>query len=547
MRELREFGITLLGFLAITAVLTFPLLFRLGTSARLENADGQFGIWNVSWVARGLVLDPLRVFDANIFYPSRGTLAYSEANLGAGALAIPVYWTTGNPYAAFNAVLFFSFVFSGTAAYYLARHLTGDRRAAMVAAICFAFCPYVFSHLPHIQLLFTGGLPLSLLALHRLADRPGPRRGAALGLALAVQTYLCAYYGVFAVLAVGYAVILIGVSRRLLWTDRRYALAVGLAAAVALAATLPLFAAYLSHQQETGFARSLESSQLWSTTWRTYLASAAYAHRWMLPLIGRWGEVLFPGFIAVAGGLIGGVAGWRAGGRAREVVLLYASLAALAIWASLGPEAGLYRVLYSTIPGFNFLRTPSRFGVFPILTLSVLTSVALAAWLPRMRRAPLAAAALMAAAVAESFTPLRFQPVPDVNPVYRHLAALPDGPVLELPAYSHGVAFLRARYMLSSTVHWKPLVIAYSDYVPPDFQERLPRLSQFPSRDGFAAVRAIGVRYAVFHLDAYRRNPEAQRALEQGLSEFSHHVRRLYADDRSWLYEITSYPPGAEP
>ena len=32
----------------------------------------------------------LHVYDANIFYPHRGTLAYSENNLGAGAMAVPV-------------------------------------------------------------------------------------------------------------------------------------------------------------------------------------------------------------------------------------------------------------------------------------------------------------------------------------------------------------------------------------------------------------------------------------------------------------------------
>jgi hypothetical protein len=50
----------------------------LGSLSRVDNADGQFGIWNVAWVARTLVVDPLHVFDANIFYPHRGTLAYSE-------------------------------------------------------------------------------------------------------------------------------------------------------------------------------------------------------------------------------------------------------------------------------------------------------------------------------------------------------------------------------------------------------------------------------------------------------------------------------------
>ncbi len=60
------------------------------------------------------------------------------------------------------------------------RRLTGDGGAAATASILFAFCPYVFAHTAHIQLLMVAGIPLSLLAFHRLVDAPSPRarRGA---------------------------------------------------------------------------------------------------------------------------------------------------------------------------------------------------------------------------------------------------------------------------------------------------------------------------------------------------------------------------------
>jgi hypothetical protein len=156
-RRLSELTLVILGFGLLTVALTWPLAFRLGRMARIDNADGQFSIWNVAWVARALVIDPLHVFDANIFHPHRWTLAYSEANLGAGLLAIPVYWATRNPYAAHNFVLLLSFVLSGAATYYLVRYLVRDRAAAIISAIGFAFCPYVFAHLPHIQLPNDGG------------------------------------------------------------------------------------------------------------------------------------------------------------------------------------------------------------------------------------------------------------------------------------------------------------------------------------------------------------------------------------------------------
>jgi hypothetical protein len=138
---LREFAAVVAAFSILTAVMTWQVIARIGSVARIDNADGEFGIWNIAWVARALVTNPRHVFDANIFFPHKGTLAYSEANLGAGFLAIPVYWISRNPYAANNFVLLLSFVLSGTAMYYLARYLSGSRPAATVAAICFAFCP----------------------------------------------------------------------------------------------------------------------------------------------------------------------------------------------------------------------------------------------------------------------------------------------------------------------------------------------------------------------------------------------------------------------
>jgi hypothetical protein len=158
--------------LAFAVVMTWPLASDLGGLGRTlaTDADGQFSIWNISWVARTIVADPLHLFDANIFHPHKLTLAYSEANLLPGVIGMPVYWMTRNPWLTENVVLLFGFTSGYVAAFLLLRHLTRDKAAAAVGAILYAFCPYVFSHLSHIQLLMTGGVPLAMLALHRFAD-----------------------------------------------------------------------------------------------------------------------------------------------------------------------------------------------------------------------------------------------------------------------------------------------------------------------------------------------------------------------------------------
>jgi hypothetical protein len=535
----RELATVMLGFAVLTVVMTGPLAFHLGTLARIDNGDGQFSIWNVAWVARTLVVDPLHVYDANILYPHRWTLAYSETNLGAGMLAIPVYWLTKNPYAAHNFVLLVSFVLAGTAMYWLVRYLIGDWRAAAIAGIAFAFCPYVFARTPHIQLLMTAGLPFSMLAFHRLADRPTVGRGLVLGLTIAVQALFCGYYAVFAVLMLAFAVPVVA-STRHVWTNARYWIAVAVAAGTAYAGTWPLRLPYEVIQRDTGFIRSLDAARLFSADWRAFFASSALAHSWMLGLIGHWKEVLFPGFVVLAFGLTGAVEGWSARGRQRELAILYGGLSALACWASFGPNAGLYRVLYDTISVFSLLRAPARFGIVVVMGLCVLAALAIAALLSRISRPALVATLLGAATTAELFVPLRFPSVPPVEPAYRALARLPRGPVLELPLYSQRFAYVRTAYMLNSTAHWMPLVEGYTDYIPQDFIDQTEILGDFPTRESFAILDGEGVRYAVFHMDQY--GAVARTELQNRLQQFAQHLQRRYADEKIWIFELGRYP-----
>ena len=279
----------------------------------------------------------------------------------------------------------------------------------------------------------------------------------------------------------------------------------------------------------------------------------------MLPIIGRWKEVLFPGFVAVVSGAAGFGVGWLARGRLREVSILYGGLAALAFWASLGPDAGLYRVLYSGVPAFSLLHAPSRFGVVAGFALSVLAGVSISALLARLestgragtvanssstpwvrRRAALAAITVMAAAVMELKVPLSFPAVPPIETAYRVLATLPRGPVIEMPVYSTRFAFARTQYMLSSTAHWMPLVNAYSSHIPQDFLDKTEALGGFPSLEAFTVLAHDHVRYAVFHMNLF--TPDARDDIVARLREFDRYLLRRYADDRVWLYEIVAFP-----
>jgi Dolichyl-phosphate-mannose-protein mannosyltransferase len=529
--------------------MTWPLVTGLGHLGRTQNSgDARFSVWNVAWVAHALTTDPGSVFDANIYHPHRDTLAYSEANLGAGTLAIPVWIATANPFAAFNVVVLFTFTASVIAMWLLARRLTGDGYAAATSAVLFAFCPYVFSHIAHIQLLFVAGVPLCMLMLHRLIDAPSPRRGLDLGLALAAVGLSCAYYGVFTGLAIGYATLFIAWSRRR-WTSPPYWIAIAIAAVSSLAIVTPFFLPYLQVQQDTGFSRTLDDARQWSAYWRSYLASGARAHAWLLPLIRDWnGSVLFPGFAAIILALFGGgvaVTTRNRDGHARETALLYGSLGVLALWVSLGPRAGLYTLFYTTIPVFSFLRAPERIGIVVILCVAVLAAFAVRALRQRLGGTPgrVAAIAVCAAALVElNNVPFDWRP-DSIPPVYRVLAQMPRGPLAEFPFYDRRIDFhIHTRYMLFSTSHWQPLLNGYSDHIPADFRTLAPILASFPSRESFDAMREQRVRYISIHRGRQGYSPSHFADIEQRLQPFLPNLKPLADDGQIAIYEVISWP-----
>src|SRR5687767_15631322 len=130
----------------VGVVMTWPMMRAPGSLARMDSYDGKFSVWNVAWVSHALVDDPANVFNANIFHPHTGTLAYSEANLVAGAIAAPVYVATRNPVLAHNVAVYVALVLAFVCTWWLVRRLTGSALAGLAPAAGFAFSAYSTAH-----------------------------------------------------------------------------------------------------------------------------------------------------------------------------------------------------------------------------------------------------------------------------------------------------------------------------------------------------------------------------------------------------------------
>jgi len=273
-----------------------------------------------------------------------------------------------------------------------------------------------------------------------------------------------------------------------------------------------------------------------------WLASAAWAHRWWLPWIEPFKEVLFPGVVALGLGIAGLALAWRQAA-SRELALIYGLTALLSVWLSFGPDAGLYTLFYRTIPIFTFLRAPGRIGIVVVLCLAVFAAVALKGWLAGRRNhaAWTAAIALLAAAELLQAPLTAFRPVEPFADAYRTLAVQPPGAVAEFPYFYLRSDFPRhAYYMLNSATHWMPLVNGYSDHIPQEFRDQVRPLSSFPTREAFQILGKVGARYVMFHLNLYDSRSR-QRLLER-LDTYRAYLRPLVQEGDVWLFEIVGFP-----
>ena len=536
-------AIGLLG-LILVVVNTWPLAPRLADVGRADSYDGQYGLWQAAWVARALVTDPLHVYDANIFYPHRTTLAFSEPTLLAGILGLPAYLATHSPYATHNlAVLGFFFLsFCGACA--LGRYLTGAMWPSLALGIAYAFSPYMFARSAQLPMMAIFGLPFAALAMHRLVERPSARAAAGVAAALVLQALGCGYYTVFALLVVGAGFAYFGaLSGR--WRDRAYLRACALAAGLSAVALAPLFWPHLSLAEGQGFSRPVAEAYRFAADWRAWFASSAWAHRWMLPLLGSWNEVLFPGFIPVlfAGaaawlGLRGSLTGPRRAASTGEIAGFYLLLAVLSIWLAFGPAGGLYAVLYESVPLFAFIRAAGRFGVVTSLATAALMAMMLG-HLGRTGRARQLVAATTVVLGLELFSaPRPGTPALAVSPVYRTLAAQPRGPVVEFPMAPRQLE-INARYVLMSTAHWQPIVNGYGAFWPADIQQFARETDTFPSDAALEVVRNRGIRYVVVHAKLYERYGMASEAeMTTRLAALEPRIALIASDQNVRLYEV---------
>ena len=488
-------------FVLLAAVHTWPLAARPDVHSRVDNGDYSLNVWAVDWVARTLPTDPAHLFDANIFHPSRLTLAYSEPLILQGALAIPAVWLGVPPVLTYNLLILAGLALSGWAFALLVHRDTGSWIAGIVAGSAVAFNAQHLMRLVHVQALHLELLPLVLLALDRLLVTGRVRYAALLGASVALQATASIYLLVFTGWAVGCA----WIARMPEWRHRLRDTAAWTALAGVTCAMLlaPVLWPYAELARTQGMVRSLGETQTCAATWTDYLFTGSRLHFGLWSdRFSRSSDANFPGLV-VTGLAVFGLMG--ASGRSPRARMWLAVVAGSVMLSAL-PRLPGFAWLHEHVPALGAIRCYSRAGQMALVGMAVLAGYGMAAILSRGGRAsalrhPLVLAiALLAAINLEALrAPLWYRDFPGVPAVYDVLRDEPDAVVIELPFFGRGGFFGNAGYMINATRHRHPLVNGYSGFAPPGFEETAQTMRAFPGEPALRLLDQLGVTHVVVH------------------------------------------------
>lgn len=295
-------------FFFATVLLTWPLAPRLGTGLG-DLWDAKLIAWVYQWDYHQTFRDPLRLFHANVFHPAKYTLAFSENVWGAAIFGFPLFAAGASTTFVYNFLFLLGMFLSALGAWALARQVTGNAAASLLAGLVYAFVPWRFSQIPHAQFQWGPFLPLLLLFLLRWLDG-GRRRDLVLfGVCFAWNALTNVHYGLFSGILVAVVLaweVVISGWRPLAGRFRASLLA--LAAAVVV--VLPFYVPYARAAKLYGMRRSYGEMAFYSARPSAFLVPGGQNKLWA-PLTQRFGRPegeLFPGVIPVALAVYGLVA-----------------------------------------------------------------------------------------------------------------------------------------------------------------------------------------------------------------------------------------------
>jgi hypothetical protein len=419
--EAWRLAVAFTAYALLAALYLRPVWSVFTTHLAPDVGDPLFNLYILKWVAHEAHRGFAGFWDAPFFFPVRSVLAYSDHLLGPGlaAAAFTSLVPEGLPrwIPAYNLLLLLSFAATGLAGCFVLRRGGLGWAAAWLGGVMYAFSPFRWDQLSHLQILLMQLIPVTLWSFDRLLARPGRGRAA---------LFLCCYllhlsggcYLAFMIhipLAVLLANRLPEMRRSGRWRAELPVL--GGTALIAAGAAGALFSRYLVVARAAGLHWGPGAVRTWGASIVSYLTpSHSNLYSQLLPAsLYRPENSLFPGWLAGGLAFLGARDLWKRCRPAGEAPTPAAAtpawrravLAALLALAAVGWLAGEARTWTMEVPGAFQLTGLPPWAIHTYGNPLLLVVLGIGGWLMLRRRWGLA-------------RPLRWQ---EVDPWQRGLLA----------------------------------------------------------------------------------------------------------------------------
>jgi hypothetical protein len=558
----REVLFAAIGAVLLAMAMTWPLVAHLGAIIPRDIGDPLAEAWQPAWGGHALLHQPLHYFDANRFWPLKDSLAFGDALVGYAPTGI----IGSGPHAAivrYDLLFIFAYALAFFGAYLLARELGIGPLGAVVAGAAFAFAPYRLEQDGHLQVISSGGIPLTIALAIRGIRRERPWLLFWAWVVAAWQVSIGWVLGLpFAYGLAGAVVVAI-----VLWL-RRGRPAVPRGMLVASAAGIAVFIAvsyWIAHpylyiaDNFPAARRSPHEVAAFSGPLKVFITAPEENFVWggatagIRDTLTTWQEkTLFPGAIILVLALAGL---WSSSLSKRlRIGIGIAALAVMILELGFREGGGLlwpYRVLYDVLPGWDAIRTPGRLATFSTLALALLAAAGAEAAIRAAARrrwpawAGTAIACVLALAIVTEgrslpFDPFDNQAMPDVPPAQPSPKEIPT-PQLHLPALT---AKENRAFQLASTDGFPDMVNGRASTNPAVVLDLVKHMATFPDAATVRELQDYGVRTVVLHLGLTEGTPQAGAA-RKSIAGLPLTACRL--GDRLIVYELGSSsasPPG---
>ena len=189
--------LALTGYVLLSLVWTYPLLLNFSTKMIGIGGDRYIALWNMWWMKKALLdlhVNPL--YTDYLFYPHGLSLAFHDYSIFDSLASVPLqaFFTLPEIY---NLLFLASYILGGCGCFLLVSYLTGDRYAAFLSGLVFAFWGGRAFYSDHLSFATIQWFPFCALYLLKTLRETAYRNPLLAAAFLAINAYSCGYYAIY--------------------------------------------------------------------------------------------------------------------------------------------------------------------------------------------------------------------------------------------------------------------------------------------------------------------------------------------------------------